>query len=265
MLSIDDRGGKMDIADSAIQEQVKRFSRSRILEHWTHVLTFSVLVCTGLSQKFYSLDVSQWIILHLGGIDNVRLIHRFTGVLFSLEIITHLTIIAIGIIYFQWQPSMLITKKDFTDVVHNIKYYLGLENTPTGGGRFTYKQKFEYWGILTGVLLMMFTGMILWFPTVVTTFLPGEIIPAAKVLHTNEAFVVFLIIAIWHIYSAIFSPEVFPLDTSMFTGYISKTRMLREHPDELAAMEEQPWENDLDFPESLRTHRRRKGTVERRL
>ena len=219
------------------EERVRRFSPARIVEHLAHVITFVVLVCTGLSQRFYSLDISQWIILHLGGIDNVRLIHRFAGVIFSLEVITHLTVAAIGIVYKKWQPSMVITKKDFTDVVHNIRYYLGIENSPTRGGRYTYKQKFEYWGILTGVLLMMLTGVILWFPAVVTKFLPGEIIPAAKVLHTNEALVVFLIIAIWHVYSAIFSPEVFPLDTSIFTGYISKSRMLREHPDELAEME----------------------------
>ncbi len=261
MLSIGDgKGGEMDTAASKKEERIKRFSRSRIIEHWMHVLTFSVLVCTGFSQRFYSLDVSQWIILHLGGIDNVRLIHRIAGVLFSLEIITHLTIIAIGIIYLRWQPSMLITKKDFSDVVFNIRYYLGLENAPAGGGRYTYKQKFEYWGILTGILLMMVSGMILWFPAVITVFLPGEIIPAAKVLHTNEAFVVTLIIAIWHIYNSIFSPEVFPLDTSMLTGYISKTRMLSEHPDELAEMEETPWENDAVPPEELRTQG--KSTVE---
>lgn len=229
------------------EERVRRFSPARIVEHLAHVITFVVLVCTGLSQRFYSLDISQWIILHLGGIDNVRLIHRFAGVIFSLEVITHLTVAAIGIIYKKWQPSMVIIKKDFTDVVHNIRYYLGLENSPTRGGRYTYKQKFEYWGILTGVLLMMLTGVILWFPAIVTKFLPGEIIPAAKVLHTNEALVVFLIIAIWHVYSAIFSPEVFPLDTSIFTGYISKSRMLREHPDELAEMEEKPLE---DIPTS---------------
>lgn len=229
------------------EERMRRFSPARIVEHVAHVITFVVLVCTGLSQRFYSLDISQWIILHLGGIDNVRLIHRFAGVVFSLEVITHLTVAAIGIVYKKWQPSMVITKKDFTDVVHNIRYYLGLENSPTRGGRYTYKQKFEYWGILTGVLMMMLTGVILWFPAVVTKFLPGEIIPAAKVLHTNEALVVFLIIAIWHVYSAIFSPEVFPLDTSIFTGYISKSRMLREHPDELAEMEEKPLE---DIPTS---------------
>src|SRR5512143_871893 len=229
------------------EERMRRFSPARIVEHVAHVITFVVLVCTGLSQRFYSLDISQWIILHLGGIDNVRLIHRFAGVIFSLEVITHLTVAAFGIVYKKWQPSMVITKKDFTDVVHNIRYYLGLENSPTRGGRYTYKQKFEYWGILTGVLLMIVSGLILWFPVQVAQLLPGEIIPAAKVLHTNEALVVFLIIAIWHVYSAIFSPEVFPLDTSIFTGYISKSRMLREHPDELAEMEEKPLE---DIPTS---------------
>ncbi len=227
----------MDSSALIKEDRVRRFSPARIVEHWVHVLTFCVLVSTGLSQRFYSLAVSQWIILHLGGIDSVRLIHRFAGIIFSLGVITHLSIAAIGIVYRKWQPSMVITKKDFTDVVHNIRYYLGLENAPTRGGRYTYKQKFEYWGILTGVLLMMATGAVLWFPAVVTRFLPGEIIPAAKVLHTNEALVVFLIISIWHIYNAIFSPEVFPLDTSIFTGYLSKERMLEEHPEELEESE----------------------------
>jgi hypothetical protein len=74
-------------------------------------------------------------------------------------------------------------------------------------------------------------------PILFTRFLPGETIPAAKALHSNEALVIFLINAIWHIYNSIFSPEVFPLDTSIFTGYISRDRMLREHPLELAEIE----------------------------
>ncbi len=214
-------------------DQVKRFSQARILEHWLHVLTFGVLLCTGLSQKFYTLDFSQWVILFLGGIDNVRLIHRIAGAIFCVELAVHLAVAAAGIIYGRWQPTMIITKKDFTDVVHNIRYYLNMENTAAGGGRYTYKQKFEYWAILCGVLLMVFTGLILWFPVAVTRLVPGEIIPAAKVLHTNEALVVFLIISIWHIYNAVFSPDVFPLDTSIFTGSLSRERMLLEHPDEI--------------------------------
>jgi formate dehydrogenase subunit gamma len=235
----------MDHGSRTPAERVKRFSRGRIVEHWTHVTIFAVLVCTGLSQKFYTLDISQWVILHFGGIDNIRFIHRFAGIISSLSVIIHLTVATIGLVYKKWQPSIVITKKDFTDVVHNMKYYLGLVQSPVRAGRYTYRQKFEYWGILIGMIMMMVTGGILWFPITVTTFLPGEIIPAAKVLHTNQAFVVFLIIAIWHIYDAIFSPEVFPLDTCIFTGYLSKTRMQQEHADELAEIEQKQDEKQL--------------------
>jgi len=74
--------------------------------------------------------------------------------------------------------------------------------------------------------------------TVALKILPGEIIPAAKALHSNEALLIFLINALWHIINAVFSPEVFPLDSSIFTGYISRERMAREHPLELARLEE---------------------------
>ncbi len=41
---------------------------------------------------------------------------------------------------------------------------------------------------------MIATGAVLWKPLFITRFMTGEIIPAAKVLHSNEALVVFLII-----------------------------------------------------------------------
>ncbi len=142
---------------------------------------------------------------------------------------------------------MVINKNDFTDAVHDIRYYIGLENSPAMCDRYSYKQKFEYWGILTGGLLMVATGAMLWFPAMVTRLLPGEFIPVAKALHSNEALVIVLLIAVWHIYNAIFSPEVFPLDTSIFTGYISRERMVREHPVELSKIEEV--ETDLTGPD----------------
>ncbi len=220
--------------------KIKRFSTYRIAEHWVHMAIFIVLVVTGLSQKFHSLDVSMWLIFHLGGIDYVRLIHRYAGMVFL--VITALHIIA-GIVCVaakKWPPSMVINKKDFSDAIHNIRYYLGVETQPAACDRYSYKQKFEYWGVLIGSVIMIFSGLILWFPVFVTRLLPGEIIPASKVLHTNQGFLMFLIIALWHIYNSIFSPEIFPIDKSIFTGSISRDRMLREHPVELARMEGRP-------------------------
>lgn len=215
----------------------RRFSINRINEHWIQMVTFTVLVVTGLSQKFYTLDISQWIILNMGGIDNVRLFHRYTGIVFSLAMAAHILIAIFGLVVKQWQPTMVITKNDFRNAIHNIRYYLGNEQYPAQGGKYSYTQKFEYWGILTGGLLMIVTGAILWKPLLITRFMSGEVIPAAKVLHSNEAMVVFLVIAFWHIYNAIFSPEVFPLNTSIFTGSISRKRMIHEHILELANLE----------------------------
>jgi len=77
---------------------------------------------------------------------------------------------------------------------------------------------------------MILTGFILYFPIFFTSFLPGQVIPAAQVAHSNEGLLAFLVVLIWHIYNAHLNPDVFPIDTSIFTGRISEERLEKEHP-----------------------------------
>jgi formate dehydrogenase subunit gamma len=216
---------------------IRRFSPYRIVEHWLHALVFIILVITGVSQKYHTYALSQWVVLHLGGIDAVRLIHRFAGLILIILFAQHVTVAAVGIIRLRWQASMIIHGKDFKDAVTNLKYYFGLRNHPAVFERYDYKQKFDYWGVLVSNLIMIVTGLILWFPITTTKYLYGEFIPAANVVHTNQSLLVILIIVIWHIYNSIFSPEIFPFDTTILSGYISKERMAHEHPLELARIE----------------------------
>jgi formate dehydrogenase subunit gamma len=226
------RRNKMGHAKHPV-EYIKRFSRYRIIEHQANAIAFGVLALTGLAQRFHDASWAQWVIMNLGGIDNSRLIHRSTGLVFAVLTISHILMACYGVIFKKWAPSMIINKKDFTDAIANLRYYFGMTDSPARCDRYDYKQKFEYWGVVVGGLLMIATGFTLWFPTVVfhlAPFLPGQIIPAAKAAHTNEAMLAFLVIIIWHIYNSVFSPEVFPLDTTIFTGKISKERMIHEHP-----------------------------------
>ncbi|OGW42453.1 MAG: hypothetical protein A2010_17295 [Nitrospirae bacterium GWD2_57_9] len=227
-------------------DRIRRFGSGRIVEHQLNAVVFLLLVITGLSQRFHDYALAQWIILKLGGVDTVRLIHRFTGIFFTVLCSVHILAASAGVLLRRFRPSMVITLNDFRDAIDNLKYYFGISNHPARCGRYDYKQKFEYWGVVVGGMLMIATGLILWFPVAASRYLPGEIIPAAKAAHTNEALLAFLVIVIWHVYNSIFSPEVFPLDTAIFTGSISRERMVHEHPLELAEMEGKPLAEILD-------------------
>jgi formate dehydrogenase subunit gamma len=212
---------------------IRRFGTFRILEHQANAITFIVLVVTGLSQKFHTSPLAEWIIMTLGGIDNARLVHRTAGLIFTFLTVQHIMAASYGVLFRKWRPSMVINLKDFSDAVDNLKYYFGVTEHPAKCDRYDYKQKFEYWGVVVGGLLMIATGLVLWFPTKVFALLPvlpGQLVPAAKAAHTNEAMLAILVIVIWHIYNSVFSPEVFPLDTAIFTGKISAERMIHEHP-----------------------------------
>jgi formate dehydrogenase gamma subunit len=225
---------------------IKRFGTARIIEHQLNAVVFMILVITGLSQRFHEYTLAQWIIMTLGGVDTARLIHRYSGMAFTALCTVHILTASAGVLLRRFPPSMVITLDDFKDAIENLKYYFGISNHPARCGRYDYKQKFEYWGVVVGGMLMIGTGLVLWFPVTATQLLPGEIIPAAKAAHTNEAFLAFLVIVTWHIYNSIFSPEVFPLDTAIFTGSISRERMVHEHPLELAEIEDRPLAEVLD-------------------
>jgi cytochrome b subunit of formate dehydrogenase len=134
---------------------------------------------------------------------------------------------------------MVPTKKDFADAVTMLRYYLRLSDEKVRFGRFDYKQKFEYWGLVMGGLVVALTGLMLLYPIAVTRWLPGELIPAAKTAHSYEGLMAFLVVVTWHVYNAHLSPDVFPFDTGIFTGKISRKRMEHEHPLELEALERQ--------------------------
>ncbi len=215
---------------SVDEEQVPRFCTYRIIEHAALMLIFFVLAGTGLPQKFYYAGVSRSIIILLGGIDNLRFIHHFAGCLFAALAVQHVFVNFAGIMFYGWQPSMLITVRDARDAFYNVKYDLGLDDKPVRISRYSYKEKAIYWLVLMGGCQMIITGFVLWFPVLATVYLPGILIPLSKTIHTSEAMLIFLLVVTWHIYDSALSPEVFPLNTSIFTG---RAKDRQKKPDSL--------------------------------
>ena len=231
----------MDItamADNEQEEMVVRFGWLAIIEHLVVMILFIILAITGLPQKFFEAHWARWIISFLGGIDQVRNIHRVVGIMFTILVVFHLAGVLYLILMKKTKPYMVPNRKDFTDAIVMLRYYLGVSEEHPQFDRYDYRQKFEYWGMVFGGLIMIVTGFILYFPVLFTDFLPGQIIPAVKVAHSAEGLLAFLVVVTWHIYNAHLNPDVFPFDFTIFTGKISVERMLKEHLLEYMAQKE---------------------------
>jgi len=209
---------------------VTRFTRSQRLEHLVLLVSFLMLALTGLAQKYYTAGWAEWLILNMGGIAYTRLIHRVFGAIFTFSAIYHLGFLIYAHLARKAWFSMLPGAQDFRNVVEEIRYSLGLSSQPPQFGRYDYRQKFEYWGIVFGGTIMIITGFVLAFPLTFTSFLPGQFVAACKEAHGNEAMLAVLTIVVWHLYDVMLKPGIFPADVSIFTGRISWHRQQKEHP-----------------------------------
>ncbi len=215
------------------QAYVQRFTRWQVVQHAVLMVSFTGLALTGIPQKYAQLAISRWLIEAMGGIDRVREVHHVLAyVLLGLGLVHALEMAARATRY-GLRSQMWPGVQDARDLLQQLRYFMGLEHEEPRFGRYSFKEKFEYWAVVWGTAVMGLTGLILLYPEVATRYLPGVVVPAARAAHGGEAVLAVVAILIWHMYNAHLRAEVFPMDPVIFTGRMPRERALREHPLEL--------------------------------
>jgi len=220
--------------DSALE----RFSLAQRVEHFLLLISFNALVITGLPQKYSSVGWGERLIVLFGGIDQTRFIHRTFAVILIALGFYHLVVVVATRKRPVRRHDMNLSIRDIRDMLADVRLLSGRSEERPRFGRFDYRQKFEYWAVLWGTVIMAATGLIMWFPSTVTQWLPGVVVPAARVAHGGEALLAMLSVVLWHFYNAHFRPDVFPMDPAMFSGKITLERLRHEHPEEFDELQE---------------------------
>ncbi len=227
------------------------FTRFTPYERFLHILvvtSFLLLVITGMPLKFYYTDWAKMLFHFLGGPEVARTLHHFGAIITFLYFGLHV----VGMTVRTWQrrsdfcnpatgryslkriwaywlgpDSMIPTLQDWRDFIAHQKWFFGKGPKPQFD-RWTYWEKFDYFAVFWGVLIIGLSGLILWFPQFFSNFMPGWIINIAMVVHSDEALLAAGFIFTVHFFNTHFRLEKFPMDTVIFSGRVSKTELLHE-------------------------------------
>ena len=133
--------------------------------------------------------------------------------------------------------SMVPNFKDAADFFGNLKWFFYRGPRPKFD-RFTYWEKFDYFAIFWGIPIIGLSGLMLWAKEFFSSFLPGWVLNAAFLIHSDEALLAVGFIFTIHFFHSHLRPENFPLDPVIFTGRLPLSRFIEERPLEYARLKE---------------------------
>jgi cytochrome b subunit of formate dehydrogenase len=208
-----------------------RFTLSDRVQHAVMAVSFLVLTATGLPQKYIYRNSPYLddLIDLMGGLDVVRVVHRWAATVLMLVTVYHLLAVAHRVLVRRVSLSMLPRYQDVVDALRAFRFNLGLAPERPRTDRYTWEEKVEYWSLVWGTVVMIASGFMLWNPVATARFLPGQWIPAAQVIHGGEALLAILAVLVWHFYSV----HLRHWNRAMLTGQMTEDEMEHEHPLEL--------------------------------
>ena len=223
------------------KKYIRRFPWLWRLVHLVGAISIMLLVLTGTTILYADSFWAPTVIKFLSGPENAAILHRAGAIGFMVIFFGHLVYFAIHIgkrwRTFRWfGPDSLIPRwQDFKDAYAMFLWFFGRGEKPMFD-RWTYYEKFDYWAPFWGMFIIGVSGLMLWFPGITASFLPGWVFNVGTIVHGEEAFLATVFLFTVHFFNCHFRPEKWPQDTVMFTGVLPLDEFRKEHPLEYQRM-----------------------------
>ena len=208
----------------------RRFTTGHTVGHMILTISFVALAISGFALRFPDTWWAKVFFLNSEDLAIRGWTHRVAGL-----VLVGLTVwnIIYSIFFKSGRKDLMkvmLNFKDARDVFQNLAYGFGLRKHPPKFDRYSYSEKFEYWGLWWGSVLMIVTGFCMWYGGWFLQHFPKYMLDIAALIHYYEAWLACGTIVIWHMYYMVFDPDTYPMNWSWITGKITEDDMKERHP-----------------------------------
>ncbi len=222
--------------------RLKRFSLGQRLWHLGLIILFMTLSVTGIAWMYYETPWGRGLANLFGGYGGVLEIHRIVGLVLLAAFATH---ILYQLYKIDWKnfpksllhPDMLVFQWiDIKGFIGHMGWVFGRNELPRFD-RWSWWEKFDYWAVWWGLIIVGVTGLMLYNPVLTSDYMPGWLLNVALWVHRIEA-----VLAMGHIFTIHFAvehwrPSSFPFNAAMFDGTMDIEEARHEHPEWVARLE----------------------------
>ncbi len=229
----------LDTKQEITDRQFLRFSRLNRILHVLMIVSFLSLALTGMTLKFSYTAWASVLSRLLGGFELAGYVHRLAATVMIGVFVAHVIDLFhrkkresggwMGMLF--GPDTMLPTRQDLDEFVRSVKWFLNMGERPRFG-RWTYWEKFDYFAVFWGMVVIGSTGLTLWFPEFFTLLFPGWLINVATIIHSDEALLATGFIFTVHFFNTHLRPEKFPMDVVIFTGRMPVEDLKEDKPSE---------------------------------
>ncbi len=189
------------------------------LVHWILALSCIILIVSGLGMMFESFNIFGTLV---GGLKNLKLIHNFSGLIFAVGLILAIRM--------WWKEAGVFVFPEDLEWFKVAGGYLWHVDKVPETGKYNPGQKMFFLTVAGFGVIMIITGLIMWFPSA----LPVGLVRWMYPLHALGFVVIFAFFFV-HLYlGTIGNPGTVQ---AMIHGWVTRGWLKKQHPGWLREME----------------------------
>jgi cytochrome b subunit of formate dehydrogenase len=217
------------------RKRIRRFTPAQRIFHFLLLLCFLNQAASGLARMYIETDWGRFLASFFGGYQGSFIVHKWAGIFMLVLFAAHLIYLLVKI---EWRrfpksiygsDSMLPRLEDIGQALQHVRWMLGSSKAPQFD-RWGYWEKFDYWAVFWGMIVLGVTGLILFDSVFSSYYIPGWSINIALWIHRIEAILAMAHVFIIHFFIGHLRRHSFPMDLAMFEGSVDLESTRHEKP-----------------------------------